>query len=85
MKKRPCDPFVIGFAGAQVCLSGGLVRFDFAGGDLAADETCVILVLFDQLLVGALFDEQPLFDDEDAIGVAYGAEAVGNDDLCTAL
>src|SRR5688572_2613933 len=48
-------------------------------GELSADELGVGTVAQDELVVGALLGNAPAVEDDDAVGVAHGGEAVGDD------
>ena len=43
-------------------------------------QTKVLSTEVDQFLVGALFDNLSLFEEDDAIGIPYGREAVSDDE-----
>ena len=52
--------------------------------DLGAEEAGVAAARIDEIIVAPLFDDSALVEDDDEVGVADGAEAVGDDEAGSA-
>lgn len=66
-------------------LRKGLCVLDCTVANLLAHELGVIAITDHQFLMGASFRDGAAIENEDEVGVANGAQAMGNDDLCAVL
>jgi len=75
---------VVACLGEQAGFDGALVGVGVVFG-LESDEFGVAAVGGHEFVVGADFADAAVFENDDAVGVADGAESVGDDECCSAL